>query len=133
MAKIAIVTGSDSGIGKATAVLLAQAGYDVGVTFNSDEDGARDTAREVESHSRRAVVRQLDLSKLPQAADVVDDLAEELGGVEVLVNNAGMSVRKPFFERDWDGWREPLAVDLDGAFLCGQRAARRMVEQRRGG
>src|SRR3954471_23785262 len=100
MERIEIVTGSGSATGKATAVQLAQAGYDVGVTFNSDEDGARDTAREVESHSRRAVVRQLDLSKLPQAADVVDDLAEELGGVDVLVNNAGMSVPKPFLELD---------------------------------
>jgi NAD(P)-dependent dehydrogenase (short-subunit alcohol dehydrogenase family) len=129
----AIVTGSDSGIGKATAVQLAQAGYDVGVTYNSDEDGARDTAREVESHARRAVVRQLDLSKLPRAADTIDDLAEELGGLDVLVNNAGMNASGPFLELEFDDWRTTLAVDLDGAFLCAQRAARRMVEQGRGG
>src|SRR3954469_4032961 len=117
MAKAAIVTGSDSGIGKATAVQLAQAGYDVGVTYNSDEDGARDTAREVESHARRAVVRQLDLSQLPDAAAVIDDLAEELGGVDVLVNNAGMSKQAPFLELEWQDWLETLNVDLNGAFL----------------
>jgi NAD(P)-dependent dehydrogenase (short-subunit alcohol dehydrogenase family) len=133
MAKTAIVTGSDSGIGKATAVLLAEQGYDVGVTFRSDEDGAKDTAREVESHGRRAVVRHLDLSELPQAGDVVDELAEELGGLDVLVNNAGMSEKKPFLELGFDDWRTTLAVNLDGAFLCGQRAARRMVAQGRGG
>jgi NAD(P)-dependent dehydrogenase (short-subunit alcohol dehydrogenase family) len=133
MAKLAIVTGSDSGIGKATAVQLAQAGFDVGVTYNSDEDGAQDTAREVESHGRRAVVRRLDLSELPDAADVIDELAEELGGVDALVNNAGMSNQAPFLELGWDDWLETLNVDLNGAFLCGQRAARRMVAQGRGG
>jgi NAD(P)-dependent dehydrogenase (short-subunit alcohol dehydrogenase family) len=133
MAKIAIVTGSDSGIGKATAVQLAQAGYDVGITYNSDEDGAKDTAREVEAAGQRAVVRQLDLSRLPDAAEVIDGLAEELGGVDALVNNAGMSNQAPFLELGWSDWQETLDVDLSGAFLCGQRAARRMVEQGRGG
>jgi NAD(P)-dependent dehydrogenase (short-subunit alcohol dehydrogenase family) len=129
----AIVTGSDSGIGKATAVQLAQAGYDVGITFRSEDDGARDTAREVESHGRRAAIRQLDLAELPQAADVIDELVEELGGLDVLVNNAGMNAPAPFLELGFDDWRTTLAVDLDGAFLCAQRAARRMVAQGRGG
>jgi NAD(P)-dependent dehydrogenase (short-subunit alcohol dehydrogenase family) len=133
MTKIAIVTGSDSGIGKATAVQLAQAGYDVGITYNSDEDGAKDTAREVESAGQRAVVRQLDLSRLPDAAEVIDELADELGGVDALVNNAGMSNQAPFLELGWSDWQETLDVDLSGAFVCGQRAARRMVEQGRGG
>jgi NAD(P)-dependent dehydrogenase (short-subunit alcohol dehydrogenase family) len=56
---VAIVTGSDSGIGKASAVALAESGFDVGITWNTDEDGARDTAREVESKGRRAAVRHL--------------------------------------------------------------------------
>jgi NAD(P)-dependent dehydrogenase (short-subunit alcohol dehydrogenase family) len=130
---IAIVTGSDSGIGKATAVQLAAAGYDIGITYRSDADGAAGTAREVESEGRRAVVRQLDLSELPGSAGVIDELAEELGGVDALVNNAGMSNKAPFLELAWDDWRETLDVDLHGAFLCGQRAARRMVAQGRGG
>jgi NAD(P)-dependent dehydrogenase (short-subunit alcohol dehydrogenase family) len=133
MARIAIVTGSDSGIGKATAVALAQAGCDVGITWRSDEDGARDTAREVEAAGRRAEVRRLDLSELPGAADVVDELAEVLGGLDVFVNNAGTGSSTAFLELGWDEWRQTLAVDLDGAFLCCQRAARWMVERGRGG
>jgi NAD(P)-dependent dehydrogenase (short-subunit alcohol dehydrogenase family) len=133
VARLAIVTGSDSGIGKATAVQLAQAGCDVGVTFHSDEDGARDTARQVEAAGRRAVVRRLDLSELPGAADVIDQLAEELGGLDVLVNNAGVNEPAPFLELSFDDWRSTLDVDLSGAFLCAQRAARRMVAQGRGG
>jgi NAD(P)-dependent dehydrogenase (short-subunit alcohol dehydrogenase family) len=130
---VAIVTGSDSGIGKAVAVALARDGFDVGITWNSDEDGAESTAQEVRALGRTAEVRQLDLSKLPKAADVVDALIEALGGIDVFVNNAGMSNTGAFLELSWEDWRETLAVDLDGPFLCAQRAARAMVKQARGG
>jgi NAD(P)-dependent dehydrogenase (short-subunit alcohol dehydrogenase family) len=130
---VAIITGSDSGIGKAAAVALARFGYDVGVTWHRDEAGAHETVRAVADSGARAVVHQLDLLALPQAAAVVDDVADELGGVDVFVNNAGTSCAAPFLELTWDEWRETLDVDLNGAFLCAQRAARRMVEQGRGG
>jgi NAD(P)-dependent dehydrogenase (short-subunit alcohol dehydrogenase family) len=129
----AIVTAGDSGIGRATAVLLAERGYDVALTWHSDEDGAREAATEIEAVGRRAVVGQLDLSVLPAAAGVVDDLADELGGVDVLVNNAGMGASAPFVEMSYDDWRSVLSVDLDGAFLCAQRAARRMIDAAHGG
>jgi NAD(P)-dependent dehydrogenase (short-subunit alcohol dehydrogenase family) len=129
----AIVTGSDSGIGKATAFALARDGFDVGVTWHSDEEGAESTAHEVRALGRTAEVRQLDLARLPDAAGAIDALIEALGGVDVFVNNAGMSNAAPFLELSWDDWRETLSVDLDGAFLCAQRAARAMVDQGRGG
>jgi NAD(P)-dependent dehydrogenase (short-subunit alcohol dehydrogenase family) len=129
----AIVTGSDSGIGKAIAVALARDGFDVGITWHEDEDGARSTEQEVAALGRAAEVRHLDLARLPGAAGVVDDLIETLGGVDVFVNNAGTSRSAHFLELEWDDWRHTLSVDLDGAFLCAQRAARAMVEQGRGG
>jgi NAD(P)-dependent dehydrogenase (short-subunit alcohol dehydrogenase family) len=129
----AIVTGSDSGIGKATAVHLARAGYDLGITWHEDEEGAKETAREVEAEGRRAEVRQLDLAKPHAAADRIDELAEALGGVDVFVNNSGTNRRAPFVELSWEDWTQTLDVDLNGAFLCAQRAARRMVQQGRGG
>ena len=130
---VAIVTGSDSGIGKATAVALARDGHDVGITWHQDEDGARQTAREVEATGRRAEIRRLDLAQLPGAADVIDELAGALGGVDVLVNNSGTSRQSSFLELSFDDWRHTLDVDLNGAFLCAQRAARRMVDQGGGG
>ena len=131
--RVAIVTGSESGIGRSVALALAEQGCDVGVTWYREEAAAEATAQEVRALGRRAEVRHLDLTRLPGAADVVDDLAEALGGVDVLVNDAGTGHRTPLLELDLDTWREVLATDLDGAFLCLQRAARRMVAAGRGG
>jgi hypothetical protein len=131
--RTAIVTGSDSGIGKATAVALANAGCDVGITWHADQSGAEDTAVEVRSAGRKAAVAQLDLSDPRKAAEVVDRLAEELGGVDVLVNNSGTGDSAPLLELTVEQWRHTLSVDLDGAFLALQAAARRMVAAGRGG
>ena len=123
----AIVTGSDSGIGKATAVALAKEGFDVGITWHRDHDGAEGTADEVRAAGQKAEVRQLDLDQLPEAAGVVDELAGALGGLDVLVNNAGTGASSPFLEHSFEEWRHVLRVDLDAPFLLGQAAARRMV------
>lgn len=129
----AIVTGSDSGIGRATAVQLAKDGFDIGVTWNSDQAGAEETAAEIREAGRRAVIEQLDLTKLPEAADVIDRLADSLGGLDVLVNNSGTGSSELAVDLDYDTWRKVISVDLDGAFLCLQRAARRMVAAGNGG
>jgi NAD(P)-dependent dehydrogenase (short-subunit alcohol dehydrogenase family) len=131
--RTAIVTGSDSGIGKATAVALAQMGCDVGITWRTDEQGAQATAEEVQATGRDAQVRRLDLTILPDAVNVIDELADLLGGVDVLVNNAGTGTATPLLDIEYDTWREVLATDVDGAFLCLQRAARRMVAAGRRG
>ena len=123
----AIVTASDSGIGKATAVALAEAGYDLGITWHQDEKGARGTAGEVEAAGGRAEVRRLDLSDASSGASVIDDLADALGRLDVLVNNAGVGHLSSFLETSLSDWRRVLEVDLTGAFVCAQAAARRMA------
>lgn len=123
----AIVTGSDSGIGKASAIALAAAGHDVGITWHTDEEGAQGTAEEVRALGRRAEVRRLDVSDVPGCADVVDELADALGGLAVWVNNAGTGSSAPVVDLSFDDWRHTLAVDLDGPFALAQRAARRMI------
>jgi NAD(P)-dependent dehydrogenase (short-subunit alcohol dehydrogenase family) len=124
---VAVVTGSDSGIGRATAVALARDGFDVGVTWHADEAGAEATADEVRATGRRAEVRRLDLSDAENGPPVVDDLADALGGLDVLVNNSGTGDLSAVLEVDLATWRHVLEVDLTGAFLCAQAAARRMV------
>jgi NAD(P)-dependent dehydrogenase (short-subunit alcohol dehydrogenase family) len=127
------VTGSQSGIGRATAVALAQAGLDVGVTWLDDEAAAEATAEKVRSLGRTAHVAHLDLTQLESCGDVVDDLADRLGGLDVFVNNAGTGSSVPFVDLTLAEWRRVVAVDLDGAFVCLQRAARRMVAAGTGG
>ncbi len=131
--RTAIVTGSDSGIGRATAVALARAGLDVGVTWHSDEQGAQDTAGEVRRAGKNAVVAQLDTTDLTAAGDVIDGMIEALGGCDVFVNNSGTGDNKPLLELSLDEWRHTVAADLDGAFVCIQRAARQMVAAGNGG
>ncbi|AEY93328.1 MULTISPECIES: SDR family oxidoreductase [Streptomyces] len=131
--RTAVVTGADSGIGRATAVRLAEAGLDVGITWHTDEKGAEETAEEVRAHGRRAAVSRLDLTRLPEAADAVDDLCEELGRIDVLVNNAGTGTMTPYLDLTLTDVRRVLDVDLVGPFLLGQRAARRMIRQGGGG
>ena len=127
MSGVAIVTASDSGIGKAAAVRLARDGYDVGVTWHSDEAGARDTAGEVEAAGRRSALARLDVTDFEAAADTIESLAAELGGLHVFVNNAGGGPSHPFLEFPLEDWRRVLDVNLTGAFACAQRAARLMA------
>ncbi|MGW4161414.1 SDR family oxidoreductase [Streptomyces sp. NPDC004788] len=131
--RAAVVTGADSGIGRATAVRLAASGMDVGITWHRDLQGAEDTAREVRAHGRQAFVEHADLTRLPDAAEVVDVLADRLGRVDVLVNNAGTGTATPFLDLDHDTVREVIDVDLVGPLFCAQRAARRMIRQGDGG
>jgi NAD(P)-dependent dehydrogenase (short-subunit alcohol dehydrogenase family) len=130
---IAIVTGGNSGIGRATAVLLAEHGFDVGFTWHSDEDNAREAAAECEGHGRRTATRRMDLESDIGQSKAIDELAEELGGVDVFVNNAGGGHESPVLELSVEDWRKTLDLDLTGSFLCLQLAARRMVAQGRGG
>jgi NAD(P)-dependent dehydrogenase (short-subunit alcohol dehydrogenase family) len=125
---VAIVTAGDSGIGKATCVLLARQGFDVGLTWRSDQEGAAETAAEVVAEGRRAETVQLDLGDASRGAGAVAALAGALGGApDVFVNNAGTGDSTPFLEVELDAWRTVLEVDLTGAFCCAQEAARRMV------
>jgi NAD(P)-dependent dehydrogenase (short-subunit alcohol dehydrogenase family) len=129
----AIVTASDSGIGRATAVALAGSGLDIGVTWHSDEAGAQHTAKQVREAGVKAEVAHLDTSDLAGCGDVIDELAGRLGGVDVFVNNAGTGSSTPALDMSIEQWRHVMATDLDGAFVCLQRAARRMAEAGRGG
>jgi len=133
MAPKAIVTGSDSGIGRATALALARDGFDVGVTWHEDEQGAGDTAREVERQGVRAEIAQVDLSRPAAAADSVAELANRLGGIDVLVNNAGVGGMHSFLEYPLEEFSQIVQLNVTGTFACAQRAARMMADAARGG
>ncbi|WP_078600416.1 SDR family oxidoreductase [Streptomyces violens] len=131
--RTAVITGADSGIGRATAVRLAEQGLDIGITWHSDREGAEATAEEVRGKGRNAAIERMDLADLPAAAQAVDRLAERLGRLDVLVNNAGTGTATPFLDIDHATFQHVIDVDLGGPFLCSQLAARRMIDQGDGG
>ena len=101
-----------------------------GDTWYTDEAGAQRTADEGRSHGRGAEIARLDATDLAAAAAA---LADRLGGVDVFVSNSGTGSSTPFAVTQLSEWREVVATDLDGAFVCLQAAARRMVAARRDG
>jgi NAD(P)-dependent dehydrogenase (short-subunit alcohol dehydrogenase family) len=119
-------------MGKAIAELLATEGYDVGITFHTDASGAEDTRRGVEQRGQRCFVAQQDAAS-PTTGETVEELIGRLGGIGVLVNNAGTGQGAPVLELDLDAWNHVLATDLTGAFLSAQVAGRYMVAQGQGG
>lgn len=131
MSDAVIVTGSDSGIGRATAVALARAGHPIGVTWHTDEAGANETARAVRAEGVPAAVERLDLTDGP--GDAIAALAATLGPLWGLVACAGANHRAGTLDDSPDAWRRALEINLTGPFLCAQAAARRLVAGNRGG
>ncbi len=132
--KIALVTGTGSGLGRAIAIGLAQAGADLALTELPDKLAlAEETAAEARKAGRRAIVVPLDVLRLPSIDECVDRTLDGLGRIDILVNNAGVNVPKlavDVTEADWD---RVLDVDLKGVFFTTQAVARKAMIPRGSG
>jgi NAD(P)-dependent dehydrogenase (short-subunit alcohol dehydrogenase family) len=124
--KAAIVTGAGSGIGRATALLLADAGFDVGMTFHRNASGAGQVVEEIDRRGSRGHAVALDLGDPRRAATAIEDLAERLGRLDVLVNNAGVNPRTPMLEATVEDWEWTLGVNLIGPWACARAAVPHM-------
>ena len=125
--KRALVTGANSGIGRTIALRLAREGASVAVNFYSRPEDADKVVEEIGQAGSKGFAVQADVSDEKQVDEMFARVTEEFGGLDIHVNNAGMETEHPFLELPLDKWRRVLDVNLTGAFLCAQRAARVMV------
>ncbi len=132
--KNVLVTGGSSGIGQAIAVRFAEYGANVAINYLSQPEEAADTAEQVHVCIRRVkergvadVLVQGDVSKEDDVVRMVDDTVQQLGGIDVLVNNAGIQISRPSHELSSADFDKVLAVNLRGSFLCAREAIKRYL------
>jgi len=123
---VALVTGASRGIGAATALALAEQGCDLAINCLTQREKADQVAAQVRAMGRQAIVIQADVADYDQVQQMVAQTVAQLGGLHVLVNNAGYSSHGTLDQLTPDAWRRMVGVTLDGAFFCAKAAAPHM-------
>lgn len=127
--QVALVTGANSGIGRAIAVALGRAGAHVVVNYVSREEAALETLEEVQSCGSQGIVFPADVSNEAQVQMMFQHVQREFGGLHILVNNAGLQQDAPFHEMTVAQWDKVMNVNLKGQFLCTRAAVRMFMRQ----
>jgi 3-oxoacyl-[acyl-carrier protein] reductase len=131
--KVALVTGAGSGIGKATAIALAEVGAAVAINFHRNEAGAEDARQTIIAAGGRAITVQADVTKSADVRAMVEKTVAAFGPVDILVNNAGSLVeRLRLLELTEEKWDAVIDLNLKSAFLCAQAVAASMIERKTG-
>ncbi len=131
--KIAIVTGGRRGIGKAIALAFAKAGAAVVVCDQALEDGElKAVADQIQKLGRRSLAIQTDVTQKTEVDNLAQRVMDEFGHIDILVNNAAITIRAPLLELDEDSWDKVMNTNLKGCYLCSQAVGKRMVEQKKG-
>jgi 2-deoxy-D-gluconate 3-dehydrogenase len=132
--KIAVVTGAGSGMGQAFALGLAHAGADVVIAELADRQAnAEETAASVRAMGRRALVLPLDVRRVDSIQAMVDQVVGTWGQIDIMVNNAGINIRKWATDVTAEDWEQIVDTDLKGVFFCAQAAAKHMIKRGQGG
>ena len=132
MNRVALVTGAGRGIGRAIALKLAGAGWDVAVNYRTSAAGAEEIASNIIILGRRAIAVQADVANAQAVRAMVADVEDRLGPVSLLVNNAGLSWTGLFQDTAYDAWRRLFTVNVDGAYHCIQAVLPRMLHEKEG-
>jgi 3-oxoacyl-[acyl-carrier protein] reductase len=126
MKKVAIITGSSRGIGRAIAVRLSRHGFAVVVNFVSDAGEAKKAVDEIRAAGNQAIAVQADVSKTMEVARLFDEAEHAFGGIDVLVNNAGVMSLKPIVETETELFERTFAINVRGTFNTLKQAAERL-------
>ncbi|MGV9341416.1 SDR family oxidoreductase [Streptomyces sp. NPDC003688] len=125
----ALVTGANSGIGRATAIALGRAGADVVVNYVAGREDAEQVVEEITAHGVRAAAYEADVSDEDQVVAMMDRMVREFGTIDILVANAGLQRDAPFTEMTVAQWQKVLDVNLTGQFLCAREATREFLRR----
>ncbi|HEX6556640.1 MAG TPA: SDR family oxidoreductase [Ktedonobacteraceae bacterium] len=128
--KVAIVTGSDSGIGRGIAIAFAKQGATVVVNYAHAKEKAEEVLQTIQQNNGKAIVIQADVSQYQQALGLIQQTVEHFNRLDIMVNNAGMEIHSPFVDVTEEQFDRVISVDLKGAFFCAQAAAREMIERK---
>ncbi len=130
--KVALVTGGSRGIGRNIAKILAGEGYNVAITYNSNEELAKEVVKELEHSDVKAACFKANISIKDQVDNLIKEIEKELGSICVLVNNAGITKDNLLIRMSEDDWDSVMDVNLKGAFLTTKAVARGMMKKRYG-
>ena len=130
--RTALITGASSGLGRGFADMLARAGAAVALAARR-RDSLEEARQAIEAAGGRAIAVAMDVTNAGSVTGAVHKAAEQLGGLDILINNAGVTLTKPFLELSEAEWDQQVDTNLKGAFLVAQAAARIMREQATGG
>ena len=131
--KVALITGGGRGIGRATALKLAEQGYDVAITYRTSSAGAAEVMQLLTAAGSKARMYQADTAKLDEVLTAFEQFRQDYGRIDLLVNNAGSTVSGKFLEMSVDSFDYCMNTDLRSPYFLAQRAARLMVENGNGG
>jgi len=131
--KIAIVTGSSLGIGRAIAVAFAREGASLTINYRSHPEQGKEAVEEIEKSGGKAISVQADVSEPEGVKDLIQQTVQEFGRIDVMVNNAGIEQKVPFLETPLEVWEKVISVNLTGVWIGCQEAARQIVSQGNGG
>lgn len=132
MKKVVLITGGSRGIGKTTALLFAENGFDIVFTYLTNEKKAKETKKEIENMGSKCLVVKCDISKETDIENLKDKVFDEFEKIDVLVNNAAISIDKLFSEKTGADFKKVLETNLVGTFLMSKTFGEKMVEQKGG-